>query len=461
MPRFFWIALAAGYVLGLAGAAFVLPPSFLIPILGHMAAIALISTALLGVYLLRRQREGALPEGHVMNFDSLRLVARRIASELMGIIGMSGDGRTTVDALDMRDWQPHRHAGHHPSAIVAQDREPFRSLAKLTDAAFDDMPEDREVVSGKPARTAAASRVPAGIEGSPATRHSEIRTRKKGDTTRSRVAAGKAEPAERPAAGGARSGLRCIASPLVIVPQRRWNGLHVEGRLATSPKRSVGRAQLIRHKVPKDQLHRFDAAVLQRAVAMMETHAADLIDRELIAEASLAALGDGALLHRLDRLAADPLTGAVELVIVVGMDEARRLLPKLPALPQNLRIGIRTDDPGEIDVPWIVRNKVARVAMPSLSLRGRDAVPLSRDPLNHRLASLDDAGIPIIALDVDEERSLLDALDYPVTRATGMLFGRRSAVMSDGSCTFFTFDEGATGPEPSGRKAVRAAVEVD
>ncbi|MCB1832819.1 MAG: hypothetical protein KDH19_05165, partial [Geminicoccaceae bacterium] len=133
----------------------------------------------------------------------------------------------------------------------------------------------------------------------------------------------------------------------------------------------------------------------------------------------------------------------------------------LPALPQNLRIGIRTDDPGEIDVPWIVRNKVARVAMPSLSLRGRDAVPLSRDPLNHRLASLDDAGIPIIALDVDEERSLLDALDYPVTRATGMLFGRRSAVMSDGSCTFFTFDEGATGPEPSGRKAVRAAVEVD
>ncbi|MEZ5838465.1 MAG: hypothetical protein R3D03_22520 [Geminicoccaceae bacterium] len=479
MPYFFWIALAAGYVLGLVGAAFILPPEFLIPVLGYMAALTLIGTALFGVYIARRQREGVPLEGHDMTFDRLNAFMQEFIGEIATMLGAT---RVRKPELDLREWTPTRRQADLPAGVPSHDRERYTSLASLSAGTFDDLtlddlgPRPVETFSS-PQRTFGKKSGGRDIREIGTVDDGANRQKSRGRKSGAVISAqregsdvspglenGAIETASpvmvRPRARNENSGIRCIAAPIVVVPQRRWVGLHVQGRIVTSPKRSASRDQLVRHRIPKEQLLRFDAAILERAVAMMETHAADLIDREVVVETSMTALLEGNILRRLEQLAGDPLTGSVHLVLAVDLAEARKILPKLKNIPANLKVAVSIDEPQSVDVRWIAGQKVSQVAMGGAQLCGRSDVPLANDPLYHQITALSEAGVSVLALGIEEESDLLDVLDYPVSRAAGQLFGRRAVIMSDGSCTFFTFDERAPLPE---RKpaAKRQAVTLD
>ena len=235
--------------------------------------------------------------------------------------------------------------------------------------------------------------------------------------------------------------LRCITTPVAVVPQRHWTGLYVQGRLALSAQRSASRGQLVHLRVPREQLCRFDRAVLGRAVSMIETHAADLIDRDVIVDASLSALQDGELLRRMGRLSANSLARDVRLVLSIGGEEARRLPHDLSGFPQNLVLAVRIGDPAKLDPGLFASGAVGQATVQAARLRGRTDVPFESDPIHRGLSTLDAAEISLLATGVHEEASLLDVLDYPIGQATGRLFGRTGVIMSDGSCTHFTFND--------------------
>ncbi|MCB2055861.1 MAG: hypothetical protein KDE35_16670, partial [Geminicoccaceae bacterium] len=249
------------------------------------------------------------------------------------------------------------------------------------------------------------------------------------------------------AAGGNR--LRCTTQPLVVLPQRRLAGLVVTGHLATTGNRATSRRELYALDLPRAELHKFDGALVERALALVRRHGTELAGHRLVVEASAAALAEAAIVEQITALARDPFTRDVDLVLVLDAAEGPRLPSAPPTLPGNLALAVRCDDLGQIDGEGLIAAGIGQVTVAHGVLDAHAAMPLEDDPLRRRLAMLVEAGLEVTVEGLGRESDVLDALDYPIALATGALFGAPSAVMADGACTFFT---ARTEPPPRARQ---------
>ena len=472
MPLFFWITLAAGYFIGLVGAAWYLPQSLLMPVLGHLVAVSLAGAVTIGVILSRRraERKPHSDDGRRRpvrvggRLARLREDVTRSASNLLGRLSMNRGHSKTAD-LDMRSWTT-----DSVRRAPAQDPTPERRspLSALSDASWVGLEpagpaiHRRTTEYYRPSATREASAEKRSVN-HPSSRVSDPHTDVAARYSAPRSAHSKRRPAIATATREAKPGtLRCVASPLVVVPQRHFSGLMVQGRLQTSAKRSTGRSTLVKLAVPREQLSRFDKAVLGRALSMIERHGADLVHRDVFVEGSIKALHDENILHRLEELAEDPMSRDTRLVLMLRAEEVKKIPSRIDGLPRNLALGAWVDDPSELAAHWMVERGIEELSIDARSLCGRTDVPLEADPVVHRMRELEAERIAVTTRAVDSETTLLDILDYPVDQATGRIFGRRGALMADGSCTFFTFDEAAdadmrpTEPTHAGRATAAA-----
>ena len=456
MPLFFWITLAAGYFIGLVGAAWYLPQSLLMPVLGHLVAVSLAGAVTIGVILSRRraERKSHADEGRRQPVRVRGQLARvredvtRSTSNLLGRLSV-GRGHSNPVDLDMRSWTTDSVRRAPAPDPMPERRSPLSALSDaswvgLEPAATVNHHSAAERDRPSTVHEASAGKRSAKLLSRPV---SDPRIKAAGSYAASRRTDGKRRPTTATTSRDTNPGtLRCVASPLVVVPQRHFSGLMVQGRLQTSAKRSTGRSTLVKLAVPREQLSRFDKAVLGRALSMIERHGADLVHRDVFVEGSIKALHDENILHRLEELAEDPMSRDTRLVLMLRAEEVKKLPSRIDGLPRNLALGAWVDDPSELAAHWMVERGIEELSIDARSLCGRTDVPLEADPVVHRMRELEAERIAVTTRAVDSETTLLDILDYPVDQATGRIFGRRGALMADGSCTFFTFDE-ATGAD--------------